>query len=169
MGGAHLHTRGKDVLQALSPDLFCRQELQRSSGHLVKHLAKPQANRWRPAKKRKGIVESKRASYKPFKCLDTLVWSLQKSKSSWTLSEDEICLQICLYVGFGKSLAIHAYRKHLMPLTRRSEVTRYRGCNSSTCYHEESGEKRIGVGWRLWISLKFKLWRWPTYSQLVGL
>ena len=43
--------------------------LQCSSGHSVKHVAKPQAKKW-PANTRR--IESKRPSYKPLKSLDIL-------------------------------------------------------------------------------------------------
>ena len=63
MGGARPHTWGKDGLQAYPQICSVGRKtavpirLQCSNSHVVKHLAKSQANTWRPAKKRKGIVE----------------------------------------------------------------------------------------------------------------
>ena len=104
--------------------------LQHSSGHLVKHVAKPQAKKW-AAKKWK--IESKRVSYKPLKSLDIFVWSRHMSKSFWTLSEDEMCLLFFLQ-ALAKVYATHVYRQHLMPLMQRILVA----CTSNTwalCYH----------------------------------
>ena len=151
LGSAHvpvLICMQEDGLQAYIQICSSAQEtatpvrLQCSSGQIVKHLAKPQANKWYPTKKRNSITKSKRASFKPLMSLDAPLWNLHKLNSFWTLSEDGIYILIS-WQALARAFATCAYQLHLTPLTR-SEVTWYLW-QVLGIHLEGSGENRIVV------------------------